>query len=314
MSQQTLINARVERDSIWAGRRISTVVMTYPRFIHAEIMTHRMSARNAASSRAIPWPKMMERIQNDPVIPIKWGAEKGGMQTGGEIENILAAEQVWLDARDNAIHAAMELAELGVHKSIVNRLTEPFMWITVVYTATEWANLFRLRYHADAEVHFQQLAFELHEALSCSEPVERQVHAPFLTAEEEQDLANEWSVALYNDKIGAPWESMSADGVTLANRGAARNARVSYETHDGVPDPEKDDALAARLLNGSGFGHHSPFEHIAFNGHTDREQFYGPFIGWQSWRSMRPHENLPGHLAELKAAVPELPTLTIPQG
>jgi len=54
--------AEVVLDSINPDRqRLCSVLATYPRFIHAEIMTHRDRARNAASSRAIPWKAKRKR-------------------------------------------------------------------------------------------------------------------------------------------------------------------------------------------------------------------------------------------------------------
>ena len=35
------------------GNRLTTFKITYPRIVHAELMTHRVFSRNAASSRAI---------------------------------------------------------------------------------------------------------------------------------------------------------------------------------------------------------------------------------------------------------------------
>jgi len=296
----TQINVKIIADTTYGGRRITSVEMTYPRFIHSEIMTHRMASRNAASSRAIPWPKMMARIENDPVIPIKWGAEQKGMQTGDGISAELAvlAEKIWLRARDNAVESAKQLADIGVHKAIVNRLTEPFMWIKVIYTATEWANLFRLRHHPDAEIHFQMLASKLHEAISESEPRQSYVHGPFLTEEEYDYLNDLWNTSL--DKRESPTYRLKNDekGRKIANRSAARCARISYLTHDGLVDADKDDALVQRLMDGSGFGHHSPFEHTCFAGHCDKG-FHGPYWGWESWRSMQRNENLPGHIDAL---------------
>ncbi len=302
-SETTLINARVERDTIFRGKRITTLVLTYPRFIHAEIMTHRMAARNAASSRAIPCPKMLSRVESDPVCPVFWGAEVSGMQTGDQVEDTGTANDIWLAARDDALERAKDLARLGVHKSLVNRLVEPFMWITVIYTATEYANFLRLRRHKDAEIHFQHLAEAIYMELDKSTPTYRQVHAPFLDAIEEAKLTEYWVDSEENSELEHPAVHLDPIGVTLANRAAARCARVSYETHDGVRKNSADDKLATRLLNGSGFGHHSPFEHIAFAGHTDPDKFYGPYKGWEAWRRMQKNENLTGHLFEYEEAV-----------
>lgn len=258
------------------GKRLTTVTAKYPRFIHSEVLTHRDRERNSASSRAIPWPKMMAAIMEDPVIPMRWGSEQKGMQTGGEIDNPVAAQIIWEEARDNAVRSAQRLAELGVHKSLVNRLTEPFMWITVVMTATEWKNFFRLRCHSDAEIHFQQIAGMIRDAMAESVPRNLQAgewHLPFVSDEERQDTSLTQTDAL---------QQLST----------ARAARVSYLTHEGVRDTSKDFELFDRLVSGSGFGHFSPHGHPAEAcGTLERS---GPFIGWKQYRKQFPLENIEG--------------------
>jgi len=255
------------------GKRLTTVEIRYPRFIHSEILTHRDRARNSASSRAIPWPKMMAVITEEPVIPIRWGSEKKGMQTGGEIENTVAAAQIWLEARNNAVMSAQALADLGVHKSLCNRLTEPFMWITVVMTATEWANFFRLRCHPDAEIHFQRIAGMIQDALGSSEP--------------QKKCAGEWHLP-----YTVP-DDFEHDIEIVKRASVARCARVSYLTHDGVPNIKKDVELFDRLSTGSGFGHWSPMEHVA-QASADPNERSGPFVGWLQFRKEFPQENLKG--------------------
>lgn len=256
-----------------SGKRLTTLTATYPRFIHSEVLTHRDRARNAASSRAIPWPKMMAAINETPVVPIRFGNEQKGMQTGGEIDRPDDAAKIWLEARDGAVRAAQQLADLGVHKSICNRLTEPWMWITVVMSATEWKNFFRLRCHPDAEIHFQKIAGMMREAIGASEPAEKLVgewHLPFTTAD---DFLN-------------PIEDVCRASV-------ARCARVSYLTHEGKRDFAKDQELFDRLVQGSGFGHWSAHEHVA-QASDDRDFRSGPFIGWKQFRKEFTNENLAG--------------------
>lgn len=211
-------------------KRLTTVKIRYPRFIHSELLTHRSFARNSASSRAIPWPKMMAAITGDPVIPIRFGSEQKGMQTGGEIENSERAVMVWLEARDNAIRLAGELAFLGVHKSICNRLTEPFMWIVVVVTATEWKNFFRLRCHPDAEIHFQKIAGMIRESLGASRPetlTDGEWHRPYVTGAPDVSEVEKWVAETY-----APEHRDDP----LNRISTARCARVSYLTQDGQHD------------------------------------------------------------------------------
>ena len=57
-----------------------TVLATFPRIILSEINTHRMLSKNTSSSRAIPFLKMVEAIQNNPFTPIAWQKYHPGMQ------------------------------------------------------------------------------------------------------------------------------------------------------------------------------------------------------------------------------------------
>lgn len=144
-----MITAKVIADSknIF-GDRITSMVVQFPRFILAEFNTHRLFSRNSASSRAVPFKKMLERVTNEPFIPIAWQKEHTGMQ-GTEYfthpEDIERLRKNWLLSRDFAVQEATVLDSFKVTKQIVNRLLEPFMWHTVIVTATEWENFFDLR-------------------------------------------------------------------------------------------------------------------------------------------------------------------------
>ena len=59
---------------------IITVLATFPRIILSEINTHRMLSKNTSSSRAIPFQKMLEAVQNNPFIPFAWQKYHPGMQ------------------------------------------------------------------------------------------------------------------------------------------------------------------------------------------------------------------------------------------
>lgn len=313
------------------GKRLTTITATYPRVVHSEVLTHRDRARNSASSRAIPFPKMSEMIDSDPFIPIKWGAEQGSMQTGDEIPEELRpfAKMIWLESLlsqqryANTLHyigkaacaavdgnvaiaisdqmSPSEIAALvrwvdehrndddvpRIHKSIPNRLIEPWMWITVVMTATEWNNFFRLRCHPDAEIHFQKIAGMIRDALDASTPTPRDAHEqcgkwhlPFIRGED-------WDWA--REATGCePAAAMDR----LCRVSVARCARVSYLTHEGVRDPEKDLGLFEKLSNGSGFGHWSPMEHVAQACCEPLRS--GPFVGWKQYRKEFALENAAG--------------------
>jgi hypothetical protein len=136
---KTTINAQIVAHSVnEQGDELISVLATFPRIILAEVNTHRMLSKNTSSSRAIPFHKMVETIQNDPFIPIAWQKGHSGMQ-GSEYHTGDAAERFcpnnWLRARDRAILEANHLHDnIGVTKQLCNRLLEPFMWTTMLIT------------------------------------------------------------------------------------------------------------------------------------------------------------------------------------
>ena len=126
-----------------------TFKITYPRIILSELNTYKaMISLNTSSSRAIPFEKMVEIVENNPFIPIAFQKDHKGMQgkeylseTNDEISEYIMAKSWWLNARDNAVKTAKSLngneyktGFSSVTKQICNRLLEPFMWVTQVMT------------------------------------------------------------------------------------------------------------------------------------------------------------------------------------
>jgi len=112
------------------GNRLTTMKITFPRMVLAEMNTHRMFSRNSASS---PEQKDHKGMQ--------------GTEYFTEHESNLH-RQHWLTARDYAIHQSKILANNGeVTKQLCNRLLEPFMWHTVIITSGKEGldNFFKLR-------------------------------------------------------------------------------------------------------------------------------------------------------------------------
>lgn len=269
-----MIQAKIIEDSVNpSGVRLTTFVLTYPRFIHSEFMTHRMFSRNASSSRAIPVKKSIQMVVSEPVIPLAFTKNKPGMQ-GGEALSGEAHEkavEIWLKARDAMVDFANQLADLEVHKQYANRLLEPFAHITVVCSATDYDNFYALRCHEMAQPEIHALADLMYEASLASVPVQRlggEMHLPFVSDEERQSLSNELVIKM----------------------SVARCARVSYLNHDGKkPTLEEDLALYNRLV-GSAPIHASPAEHQAiarnYDGHS------GNFRGWTQYRKLLSNENI----------------------
>lgn len=253
--------ARVLLDSVSeAGIRLTTVEATFPRFVLAEFNTHRQFSRNSASSRAIPTTKIIERVENDPVTPLEWGRNQKGMSASEQLadEEREEAERAWLDARDCAVEQAQRLHHLAVHKQVVNRLLEPFLWHTVIVTATEWENFFELRCSPNAQPEIREAALRMRDAMEASTPAlvpQGAWHMPLIQPDErELDLER------------------------LKKVSVARCARVSYLTHDGRREIERDLELYERLKQ----DHHlSPFEHVAT---PVDNAFHANFRGWQQMR------------------------------
>jgi thymidylate synthase ThyX len=239
------------------GVRLTTVEATFPRFILAEVNTHKMISKSSASSRAIPVEKRIKMVDEDPFIPTAFGKNQKGMQStetldGDEHEQALGR---WARACADAKHHAGILAKLGVHKQYANRLLEPFCWHTAVLTATEWSNFFGLRCHPDAQPEFQTIARMMRDAMAESKPKEigfGEWHLPYVRDVDEANLSAEWSL----EKI--------------AKISCARSGRVSYLTQEGKRDPMADLDLYERYL--SSF-HMSPLEHAAtpYNGGSEDE-------------------------------------------
>ena len=257
----------IKADSLhpdYHDNRITTVVATYPRVIHAEFLTHRVFSRNSASSRAIPAEKMIEAVEQNAFIPEEWGGNKPGMVAGEPVIDFIqdTCAREWRRARNEAVKYARRLAGMAIHKQWVNRLLEPFSWITTVITGNRWEGFFALRDHPHAQPEMQRLARMLRDALAASKPRmlrHGEWHLPFVDADE----AREWSLER------CKWV------------GAGRLARVSYLTHDGERDPAKDVALAERLAAERPI-HASPFEHVA----TPRKPG-GVANNTPGWRQMR---------------------------
>ena len=154
---KTKINAEIVAHSLSPqGDELISVLCTFPRIILAEVNTHRMLSKNTSSSRAIPFHKMVEAVNNDPFIPIAWQKEHKGMQGNEYFDTHYSQTNdynqdihygFWMDARDEAIRMATCLHDEGLTKQLCNRLLEPFMWTTMLITGSKegWDNFFELR-------------------------------------------------------------------------------------------------------------------------------------------------------------------------
>ena len=212
----------------------------FPKCLLAEQNTHRTLSRNAASSRAIPVEKMIERVRKDPYIPT-WTLNKKGMQ--GELADRMTSEESELASMrllDSTIDEVLRLVKLGVHKQNVNRYLEPWMYVPVLLSGTEWDNFFNLRCDKSTHPDLRKIAIEMREAKEKSTPKELK--------------PGEWHVVYFSEQES---DFSFVDRLKIAT---ARAARISYLTHLGDYDLAADVRLHDSLLSN---GHMSPFEHCA---------------------------------------------------
>lgn len=298
----TQINAEIVADSLSPqGHRITSMLLTYPRIIHAEMCRHRMHSRNSASSRAIPFEKMVQQVQENPFIPIAWQKDHKGMNGTeyAEYPDIEDFKSIWLNARNDSVKSVqlMHTGNVKLTKQLCNRILEPFMWHKELVTATEWDNFFELRCpkyrvchatvpyrsrkdaikdfgkshpyikeytdldwlkmsYSGAEIHMQLLAEKMWDAMNESKPQELgegKWHIPF--GDQINNVGHFTSKVDVNNTFWKDYNEQNKIKIAVA-----RAARLSYTTHNGEIDYEKDIELHDRLFEKK---HMSPFEHVA---------------------------------------------------
>ena len=252
-----MISAKIIAYSAYESKEIITFELEYPRYIHAELLTHRVFSRNAASSRAIPIAKLIEQVEENTVMPI-WTYNEAGMQ--GEIvangRDKHKANAIWLQGAKHAMECASALSAAGIHKQNANRVLEPFQHIKTILTAAQLSNFFALRNHSDAQPEIRTLAREMLLEMKLATPT--------------QLFMGDWHLPYV----------LSTDIDTLTPAECKRIsssccAQVSYRRND--PSLQKADFIYDKLVNGKP-AHYSPFEHQCtpnIKGETQKGNLYG---------------------------------------
>lgn len=223
---------------------------------NCELMTHRMFSRSASSSRATPLKVTLDEVRNNPAGFSKVGRNQPGMVAGNELPEI-GREAFLAEWRQLGAEVAKSVESMseryGVHKQLLNRALEPWLYMHTIVTATELDNFFHLRLARDAQPEMQDLAQAMLISMLNQPKVEATWHLP------------------YREKFNG-----------IISRNVAACARVCVTRHDGTePSILQDETLAGQLLEG---GHLTPFEHVAKAGEPD--QMYANFKGWKSYRWM----------------------------
>lgn len=312
------IKATIICDSICNYVRLTTMEVEYPRIIHAEVMTHRMFSRNAASSRAIPFEKMLKQLYGKPV---RFGANQAGMQDNGDHDALIYldtfevfdnpsdselyepvvygydAERAWDIAKIEAIATSKAFADAGFHKQICNRLTEPFQMMKVLISATEWDNFFWLRCDEAADPTLQELARVMELAREDSKPFELRAgewHLPYLGRS--RGFVEE--IAYFDD-----FDSEDAQNYNLEDAikvSAARCAAVSYRNVDYSLDKSKevyDRLVGAEKKHGSALEHQATPMEVIGRWNTDGNFVHlnAPYEAW-TWQDGVSHVDKGGNL------------------
>lgn len=265
------ITAKIVADSVCPqGVRMTTMEIEYPRFILAELNTHRMLSKNSASSRAIPVKAMHDFIKDSPATPVYWGKNQPGMKAKEELVGVDKKEAIrlWNRAKDDALHWSWAMSEhLGLHKQIANRVTEPWMTMKTVISGTEWTNFFHLRNHADAQPEIKALA----EAMT----VAYATHLPVLLAPGEWHLPY-ITIARYVPTDELQYFDENFNRLSLKDAkiiSASCCAQVSYRKNDASFD--KAFKIYDQLIN-SDPAHASPVEHQATPMNVDSMSRFEP--------------------------------------
>jgi len=305
---------RVLADSInKAGIRMTSFEWEFHRWILAEVNTHNAISKNLQSSRAVPLPKAIEMIKNNPALPVHWGKNQAGMMSKEELtgEALNTCKSIWDAHREMTIEMVVDLAELGAHKQWAARLLEAHVMTKGVFSGTDWKNMMFLRDDEEAQPEFQDLALAIRLAFEQSTPellVAGEWHVPYVSTVRE---LGEGSKRLYLDADGGEIDVETAKKIS-----ASCCAQVSYRRLNDAP--EKAMEIYEKLFSGRK-PHMSPVEHqatpaadtdknLTFNvgnlphtwehgiTHIDREgKFHsGNLTEWVQYRQTLPNNVQPG--------------------
>lgn len=248
-----LISVEIIKDSYNPefSSRITTMILEYPRIVHSELMTHRVLSRNASSSRAIPVSKVIEQVRNNPAMPVRFGKNQAGMQDAGEYECSEAIRDLWKEASRSACSFAAVMNDMQAHKQVINRILEPYQFIRVCVTSTNWNNLFSLRNHPDADPTIHALAETMEKAMDKSTPIKLECghwHVPFV-----ETYHDKYGNQMFSDNAG---NDLSLEQALMISASCA--AQTSYRKLDN--SLEKAEDIYKKLIESKPC-HASPVEH-----------------------------------------------------
>lgn len=294
------------------GTKITTLVLEYPRAIHAQLLTHRVFSKNSSSSRAVPIKVAIEQIENDPAEYI-WTENKSGM-SGDVITDRVKLSKIhsatgtlWNHVKQTVLYLGSKESEggLNVHKQNAARLLEAYQNIRIVLTSTEWENWDWLRIDSAAQPEIEKLANMIFQAREKGEYLylaEGEWHVPFIDRKVNEDEPDKL-ITYYHPETGKELTTVEAIELSMSIC-----AQTSFRKED--YSDEKTDNVIEKLFTGKKV-HASPSEHQAtpipqFTDygdnnqewplgitHIDRNHVYwsGNFRGWIQNRQLIPNHD-----------------------
>lgn len=221
--------------------QIVTWELLFPRYIHAELLTHRVFARNASSSRATPLKVTLAEVRDNPMFFNHVGINQSGMVADVELCPQRRTEffEDWKALASLVADKVEAMSDrYGIHKQVLNRALEPFLPIRVIVTTTETENFFKLRLAKNAQPEIRDLARCMYESMSLKEASQKCFHLPY---------------SEYFPHAKGNYEKLV--------RCTCACARVSVGKQNGRETRfYEDEAFFWRLFDN---GHLSPFEHCA---------------------------------------------------
>ena len=120
------------------GDELITVLATFPRIILSEINTHRMLSKNTSSSRAIPFEKMVEAVQNDPFIPFAWQKYHPGMQGNDYLDETIKYDLIsFIDILNDTLTNEKDEKKKKILKKRIEGKTKIIKELLTPYTLLE---------------------------------------------------------------------------------------------------------------------------------------------------------------------------------
>lgn len=288
------INAKIIQHTRHNSTTLVSLEIEFPRFILAQINTHKRLSRNYQSSRAMPVLKQMQQISKDPFIPNHLGSAKRGMVAGEQLQGFrrfLAKSSIYLLSRVS-LGFVWVMQKCGLSKEIANRYLEPWMITKGVVTATQdaWEAFFKLRAEHDAQPEIQYLANCIKNEIEMSAPFELRAgewHVPYYSYHRDYNLDRLYYLTKIEYNVYPEYFTLKGledrKVEDVVKNSTAGVAQVSYRDID--LNKEKTDRVFKQLKfpeagvypDGEGNVHFSPAEHCAVAVDYGNEEYSGNF-------------------------------------